>query len=493
MTITRALAILITVMWPCCVLAAGVSPATSDCLECHRSATPGAVADWERSRHAQVTLKVATAKPSPERRVSLTKIPKGLANTVIGCAECHTINPRAHRDTFEHEGYKAHVVVTPQDCAVCHPTEVKQYGQNLMSHARGNLNENPVYHDLMVSTNGVAAYNDMRVTYYSPDAQTTAESCNYCHGTQIEVKGNKTKDTDFGEMSFPILRGWPNQGVGRINPDGSMGSCTACHTRHQFSIQMARKPYTCSECHKGPDVPAYKVYSVSKHGNIFSSLGEGWNVEHVPWTLGKDFTAPTCATCHVSLIMTEEGEVVAERTHRVNDRLPWRLFGLIYAHPHPRSPDTSIIKNKAGLALPTELTGEPVAKYLIDAQEQETRRRTMEKVCLSCHYTGWVEGHWSRFENTIRTTNESTLAATNLILAAWDTGAANGLAEDDSIFNEAIEKKWVEHWLFFANSIRLSSAMAGADYGVFANGRWYMNKNIQEMADWLEFKRPETR
>ena len=32
------------------------------------------------------------------------------------------------------------------------------------------------------------------------------------------------------------------------------------------------------------------------------------------------------------------------------------------------------------------------------------------------------------------------------------------------------------------------SAMAGADYGVFANGRWYMSKNIQEMLDWLEFK-----
>jgi hydroxylamine dehydrogenase len=480
-------------MWPCCALAAELSPATSDCLECHRSATPGAVADWEQSLHAQVTLKDAMAKPSPERRVSLTKIPKGLANTVIGCAECHTINPREHHDTFEHEGYKVHVVVTPQDCAVCHPTEVKQYSQNLMSHAHGNLNENPVYHDLMVSTNGVAIYEDKKVTYRIPDAQTTAESCNYCHGTQIEVTGNKTKDTDFGEMAFPILTGWPNQGVGRINPDGSMGSCTACHARHQFSIQMARKPYTCGECHKGPDVPAYKIYAVSKHGNIFSSLGEGWNVEHVPWTVGKDFTAPTCATCHVSLIMTEEGEVVAERTHRMNDRLPWRLFGLIYAHPHPRSPDTTIIKNKAGLALPTELTGEPVTKYLIDAREQETRRRTMEKVCLSCHYAGWVEGHWSRLENTIRTTNESTLAATKLILAAWDTGAANGLAEDDSIFNEAIEKKWVEHWLFFANSVRLSSAMAGADYGVFANGRWYMNKNIQEMVDWLEFKHPETR
>jgi len=63
-----------------------------------------------------------------------------------------------------------------------------------------------------------------------------------------------------------------------------------------------------------------------------------------------------------------------------------------------------------------------------------------------------------------------------------------GLAQNESIFNEAIEKKWVEHWLFFANSTRFSSAMAGADYGVFANGRWYMNKNIQEMIDWLELK-----
>jgi len=30
--------------------------------------------------------------------------------------------------------------------------------------------------------------------------------------------------------------------------------------------------------------------------------------------------------------------------------------------------------------------------------------------------------------------------------------------------------------------------MAGADYGVFANGRWQLSKNLQEMMDWLEFK-----
>jgi hydroxylamine dehydrogenase len=488
MTIMRVLAILIALSGPCCALAAELSPATSMCLECHRTATPGAVADWERSRHAQVTLAEALAKPALGRRVSFTKSPKGQTDVAVGCAECHTINPREHKDTFKHEGYQVHVVVTPKDCATCHPTEVEQYGHNLMSHAYGNLNKNPVYHDLMNLTNGVPTYENMKVVYKKPDAQTGAESCNYCHGTVVGIKGTKSKDTDFGQMKFPVLTEWPNQGVGRINPDGSAGSCTACHTRHQFSIQMARKPYTCAECHKGPDVPAYKVYEVSKHGNIFSSLHKEWDFNNVPWTVGKDFTAPTCAACHASLIVTEDGDMVAERTHRMNDRLPWRLLGLIYAHPHPKSPDTTVIKNKAGLALPTELTGEPAVKYLIDAQEREKRRTAMWRVCLACHHDEWVEGQWARLENTIRTTNESTLAATKIILAAWDTGLAKGLANGDSIFNESIEKKWVEHWLFFANSTRFSSAMAGADYGVFAHGRWYMNKNIQEMIEWMELR-----
>jgi hypothetical protein len=50
---------------------------------------------------------------------------------------------------------------------------------------------------------------------------------------------------------------------------------------------------------------------------------------------------------------------------------------------------------------------------------------------------------------------------------------------------------WVEHWLFYANSIRFASAMAGADYGAFANGRWYMTKNLQMMVDWLKSKSKE--
>jgi hypothetical protein len=99
-----------------------------------------------------------------------------------------------------------------------------------------------------------------------------------------------------------------------------------------------------------------------------------------------------------------------------------------------------------------------------------------------------VDGQFARYENTIETTNQMTLTATKILLSAWEKRAAKGLGHNDSIFNETIEKKWVEQWLFYANSTRYSSAMMGADYGAFANGRWYLTKNIQEMLDWLEFK-----
>ncbi len=463
-----------------------VSEDTETCIECHASLHPGIVEEWRKSSHAKRTPAQAEKKEGLGRLVSADKIPESLSGVAVGCAECHTMSPEEHKDTFEHVDYQVHAVVTPGDCATCHPVEVKEYGENLMSQANGNLQKNPLYRSLMDSINGLQTFKDMEIINTPPDSETDADSCLFCHGTEIQVKGMRTRETDAGAMSFPELSGWPNQGVGRINPDGTRGSCTACHSRHQFSLEMARKSYTCSECHKGPDVPAYGVYSVSKHGNIFRSLGEEWNFKAVPWTLARDFTAPTCAVCHISLLASEDGKVIAKRTHRVNDRLPWRLFG-IYAHAHPKSADTSIIRNGAGLPLPTELTGEPADKYLIDKDEQEKRQESMEGVCLSCHSSEWVEGHFKRLENTLKTTNEMTLSSTKILITAWDQGVARGLDRKDSIFNEAIEKKWVEQWLFYANSTRFASAMAGADYGVFANGRWYMSKNIQDMIDYLKF------
>ncbi len=453
-----------------------VSEATASCLECHSSLHPGIVADWRKSRMARTTPSAAKHLGPRERRVSFTEIPDELSNVVVGCAECHTRNSLDREDSFDHNGFQVHTVVSPRDCAVCHPVEADQYSKNLMANAHGNLLDNAVYLDLI------------RASGTGSDPESLADSCLHCHGTSVRVGKMAVRESDFGEMTIPVLSGWPNQGTGRLNPDGSKGSCTPCHTRHHFSIETARKPHTCSQCHKGPDVPAYKVYEVSKHGNIYESAGKSWSFDPVPWKAGKDFTAPTCAACHVSLVVSENGEVLSERSHRMNDRLPWRIFGLVYAHPHPRSPDTSVIRNKAGLPLPTELTGEPASDWLIDREEQEQNRTRMKSTCLACHSRGWVEGHFHRFEETIKTTNETTLAATQVLLSAYEKGAAKGLRHGDSLFNEAIEKKWVEQWLFFANSTRYASAMSGADYGVFANGRWSMSRNIQEMKDWLEFK-----
>jgi len=52
--------------------------------------------------------------------------------------------------------------------------------------------------------------------------------------------------------------------------------------------------------------------------------------------------------------------------------------------------------------------------------------------------------------------------------------------------NLTAEGKWSP--VSFVGKGSSFSAMAGADYGVFANGRWYMSKKIPEMLDWLEFK-----
>jgi hypothetical protein len=473
--------------------AAPPSDATSECLDCHASVTPGIVADWKNSRMAKTTVAAALKQDKLARRISVTQVPAELADVAVGCYECHSLNGKTHKDTFAHNGFNIHTVVTPLDCAVCHAEEVKQYGDNVMSQAYGNLMDNVVHKMLVDAINGISTF-DGAHTGISPHGEATdAESCLYCHGTIVEATGSERRETEMGEMTFPKLSGWPNQGVGRINPDGSEGSCSSCHARHQFSITVARQPYTCSECHKGPDVPAYKVYSVSKHGNIFTTQGKEWDFTAVPWTVGEDFSAPTCAVCHVSLLTDGNGNVIAERTHRMNDRQANRLFG-VYSTAHPKSADTTVIRNKAGLPLPAELTGEPAVDYLIDAVEQERREHRMKQVCLACHSRTWVDNQFVRLKSVIAEANAKTLTATKILATAWEKGAAKGLSfadglkVEDSIFNEMIEKMWVEHWLFYANSTRYAAAMGGADYGVFADGRWYLNKNIEQMADWLAFR-----
>jgi len=464
---------------------ARVSPQTQGCLGCHSMYTPGIVHDWFSSRHSQTTPADALKKPVIERRISVDKLPDDLSAYAVGCYECHSRNPEKHKDSFEHMGFKINVVVTPNDCKTCHPVEVAQYAGSKKANAIKNLMGNPVYHALVDTITGVKKVVNGRITTEKPSEKTLHDSCLGCHGTKVEVKGLKTVTAAMGEISVPNLTNWPNQGVGRENPDGSFGACTACHPRHGFSIEVAREPYTCAQCHLEPDVPAWDVYKESKHGNIFFSKNREWDLTAVPWTVGRDFKAPTCAVCHNSLVVSPSGAVLAERTHDFGARLWVRLFGLIYSHPQPLSGDTTIIKNKDGLPLPTTFSGLLASEFLIDKAEQEKRLHSMKVICNGCHSTDWINGHFAKLASTVKETDAMTAAATQLVSEAW----ALGIEDKKNPFDEPIEQRWVKQWLFYSSTIRYASAMTGApDYTSFKLGWWELTNNLAEMRDVIDLK-----
>jgi hypothetical protein len=468
-----------------------LSEATEECLSCHSLFSPGIAHDWSSSRHAANTVEMALKKPGKERRVSLDSVEKarGLTGYVaVGCAECHTLNPDLHEDTFLHNGYKVHVVVTPTDCANCHPIEKAQYtNHNKMAHAYGNLHDNPLYRSLVETVLGRKQVRGDSLQRLPSTLATQMDTCYGCHGTRVRVIGMREIETAMDVMEVPKLAGWPNTGVGRVNPDGSLGCCTACHPRHAFSIVAARQPYVCSQCHLQPDVPAWNVYKESKHGNLFSTLKHTWDFDAVPWRLGRDFRAPTCATCHASLVVDPEGAVIADRTHGYGERLWTRLFGLIYSHPQPIAPDTRSIRNRDGQPLPVTFDGEPAIEHLIDLKTQKKRKRGMKAICQGCHSTQWVEQHFFKMDGTLEDVNQAVRTATQLMQRAWE----KGIASEENPFDESIEIIWTEQWLFFANSVRFASAMAGApDYASFHNGWWEIQKAIEEIRESTERNTP---
>ncbi len=455
-----------------------LSEESEACIDCHITVSPGIVEDWKDSRHSKITITAAFQKDELERRISIQDLNSvGDSKIVVGCYECHGLNTDRHKDSFEHFDYQINVVVSPNDCGSCHPIEVEEYLPSKKAHAYGNLKKNAVYNSLVETVIGMKELSDGHIKFLPSSGITQQETCFACHGSEIKAEGTKLIESDLGEIEVPNLLNWPNQGVGRINPDGSKGSCTSCHPRHSFSIETARKPYTCGQCHLEPDVPAYNVYKESKHGNIFESQKEKWDFENVPWQIGKDFKSPTCATCHNSLITDSEGEVIAERSHNFASKLWVRIFGLIYSHPQPKTGKTYEIKNKDGLPLPTTFSGEIADEYLLTKEEQLEKQSKMGAVCKSCHGTSWTEKQFAKLETVNAETDRMVENSTTLISEAWE----KGLADKTNPFDEEIEMLWVKQWLFYANSIRYGTAMMGPDYSTFKNGWLNMTKGLVKM------------
>ncbi|MCD4652375.1 hydroxylamine oxidoreductase, partial [bacterium] len=289
------------------------SPA-GECMTCHKKESPALYQQWFTSNHAKHG---------------------------ITCIDCHSADPK-ESDAYEHYDAYISTLVTPNDCGTCHEQEVKEVTNS--HHAKAGK---------------ILQSQDAYLAHVAAGHPAAVQGCESCHGGLVII--DPISPNKLSKLS------WPNSGIGRLNPDGSKGSCTACHPRHTFAVSQARQPESCSKCHLGPDHPQKEIYEESKHGNTyFTNVGK-MNLDSDTWVAGEDYcTAPTCATCHLSATITQK------MTHDVGDRLSWNL----------RAPVSKRQKN------------------------WETKLANMKDVCVACHGPTFIDGHYYQFDATVGLYND---------------------------------------------------------------------------------------
>ncbi len=363
------------------------------CIECHRVETPGIFVDWANSRHAHANI------------------------TCIDCHRADEADPdvsKFHYKQYERTDtqwgtpeYRVPVAadVTPKDCSRCHPDEVKEYLRS--KHA---------------NTLKIIWKIDPWLNQGMNSDWERASGCYYCHGSIVKVEKDGRLDP----------KTWPNVGVGRLNPDGSLGSCTSCHTRHRFSVADARRPEACAQCHLGPDHPQIEIYSESKHGEIYAAFKKEYNFNAAPgtWTAGVDYRAPTCASCH----MSGAGSVLT--THDVTERLSWELQAPLTIRPSAFKPFPAKTNWKV-------------------------ERKKMKEICMQCHGKQWVDAHYVKLDEVVREYNENYFKPAKKMLSLL---YKKGLLSKKRFFDERLEVEFYELWHHEGRRARMGAAMMGPDY-----------------------------
>lgn len=411
-----ALAIITGLSTGCCIDPAAAEPAKSaprkgfakqneTCFQCHRALNPALAEEWRSSAHAKAS---------------------------VGCYDCHRAE-KTDSDAFEHNGATIAVIVSPKDCGRCHQNEVDQ--QKGSHHAKAG--------EILASLD-----NFLGEVVGGPPA--VAVGCFQCHGSTIKVLPNGKFD--------PAT--WPNTGIGRINPDGSAGSCSACHTRHRFSKAQAREPGTCGKCHLGPDHPQIEVYQESKHGILWEANKDRLNLDRKSWRPGVDYTAaPSCASCHMGATRTQPV------THDVGDRISWTLRPAISTKLNMVVfDDLSKLDVPEGQPLPKvgdERKGNDgkVRKVTQVFTWQDGRER-MQEVCASCHAGGLVTGFYKQFDDLVDMYNDKFAKPAAAIMA--ELYKANKLTAAQ--MDEKLEWTYYELWHHEGRRARHGASMSGPDY-----------------------------
>ena len=235
--------------------------------------------------------------------------------------------------------------------------------------------------------------------------------CQQCHGSAVKI----------GADGRPDASGWPNTGIGRVNPDGSRGACTACHARHGFSRAQARRPENCGKCHMGPDHPQIEIYKESKHGILYEAHKDKLQIDKREWVVGKDYVAaPTCATCHMSATANQEV------THDAGARISWTL--------------------------------RPVISKRLEGWAE--KKAAMKDVCTKCHSAGYVDNFYKQFDEVVELYNEKFAGPAKAVME--ELYAEKLLTRTP--FDENIEWTYFELWHHEGRRARHGAAMMGPDF-----------------------------
>ena len=393
-----------------------ISAASRKCIDCHKKESPSIYEQWGSSKHFRAN---------------------------VGCYECHKAET-SDPDAMLHEGQLIATIVSPRDCNRCHE---KETGEFITSH---HAKAARILGSLDNTLAEVVEGNQAFKTPGFPKGNSAAavNGCWQCHGSEVKVLKNGKLD--------PAT--WPNTGIGRINPDGSEGSCSACHSRHMFSAAQARYPDTCGKCHLGPDHPQLEIYNESKHGISFRANINKVNIENSKWVVGEDYNAaPSCATCHMSATPKQPA------THDVGLRISWNNRPEISIRPE-------VSDAKMGL---------PGAQI-----DWKQRRANMKDVCLNCHTDDYISSFYIQYDALIDLYHEK-FAKPGLEL----TGLAKPLLKPAK-FSNKVDFTWYEIWHHEGRRARHGASMMGPDYthwhGTYEIAKHFYSDLIPELEELAE-------
>ena len=421
-------------------------PASSrTCVECHSQTTPGINEHWEGSKHA---------------------------HSGVGCLDCHQAQ-EGDVDAHSHYGNNIATIVTPRDCGTCHQREAAEFESSHHA-AAGNI--------LASLDNFLAETVEGAREPFNPHSPTPGRplelveggasafsGCKQCHGSKVALEGtdgNPITVDDLepdengqptnltalarikrGDSGRPVLHEgtWPNTGIGRLNLDGSRGSCSACHSRHDFSPRRARQPENCGKCHLGPDHPQKEIYEESKHGIAYRDLKDDLDLDGETWVLGEDYSAaPTCASCHMSGHSRNGGVV----THDPGERISWTN----------RPPVSLVMDTDINGKIVTET--DPLERERLITDTATAKRNRMKDVCSHCHTPTYIDGFYRQYDDLVILYNEKFAKPGRDIVGALRT---NGLLTDTQ-FDEEIEWTWFYLWHHEGRRARHGASMMAPDY-----------------------------